>query len=129
MCVRTYSDERWAKEHIMRTITRSELARAIEDGTVVVLEALPAMYFEAEHLPGAENLPLDDIERLAPTLVPDRSTAIVTYCSGPTCQNSRLAAQRLLRLGYTDVRAYEGGKEEWIGAGLPTEHGIERAAR
>ena len=26
-------------------------------------------------------------------------------------------------MGYTNVRAYEGGKQDWIEAGLPTEGG------
>jgi rhodanese-related sulfurtransferase len=103
------------------TISRQELHEALRVGDVVLLEALPAMHFDAEHLPGAENLPLDDIDALAPVLVPDRATPIVTYCTGVTCRNSEIAAARLEALGYTDVRAYKGGKEDWIGAGLPIE--------
>ncbi len=101
------------------TITLDELRRAVELGEVVVLEALPQPYFDREHLPGALNLPLEDLDDLAPRLVPDRSTAVVTYCSNRACGNSAIAAQRLRALGYTDVRAYEGGKQEWIEAGLP----------
>src|SRR3954452_5032049 len=103
------------------TITRQELHEALQHGNVALLEALPEMYFDAEHLPGAQNLPLDDVEALAPLLVPDKATAIVTYCTGLTCANSKMAATRLEALGYTDVRAYEAGKEDWIGAGLPVE--------
>jgi rhodanese-related sulfurtransferase len=105
----------------MSVITREELQRAMADGDVVVLEALPQSYYEAEHLPGAKNMPLDDIDNLAAALVPDRSTPIVTYCTGHTCPNSGIAAARLRQLGYTDVRAYEAGKEDWLGAGLPVD--------
>ena len=103
----------------MNTIGRDELQRLIDADSVVVLEALPPMYFEAGHLPGAKNLPLDDIEVLAPVLVPERATPVVTYCANVACPNSKMAASRLTALGYTDVRAYEGGKEDWTGAGLP----------
>ncbi|MGH9156448.1 MAG: rhodanese-like domain-containing protein [Acidimicrobiales bacterium] len=41
----------------------------------------------------------------------------------PACGNSGLAADRLRVLGYTDVRKYPGGKQEWIEAGLPVEAG------
>jgi len=109
--------------YVTTTITLFELEQRLADGTVVLLEALPPMYYAAEHLPGPKNLPLDDIETLAPVLVPEKSTPIVTYCSGPSCANSKLVAGRLTALGYVDVRAYEGGKEEWIGAGLPVETG------
>lgn len=74
-------------------------------------------------LPGALNLPLDDLDELAPVLVPDKSAAVVTYCSNTSCRNSAMAAERLRAMGYTDVRAYEGGKQDWIEAGLPVESG------
>jgi len=31
-------------------------------------------------------------------------------------------------LGYTDVRKYAAGKEDWVGAGLPVEHGPDAVA-
>ena len=65
----------------MNTIDRDELERRINDGDVVVLEALPASYFDAGHLPGAMNLPLDDLEQRAEALVANRTSSIVTYCS------------------------------------------------
>lgn len=41
------------------TITREDLQELLQAGDVVLLEALPEMYFDAEHLPGAQNLPID----------------------------------------------------------------------
>jgi len=108
---------------MIRTITREELRSAIEAGGVVVLEALPPMYFEKEHLPAARNLPLDDIDELAPLLIPAPDTPVVTYCSNTACNNSSIAADRLQALGYTDVRKYAGGKQDWMEASLPVEHG------
>lgn len=105
----------------MFTITREELQELIAQDAVVLLEALPPTHYDAAHLPGAKNLPLDDLDALAPALVPDKTTPIVTYCTGVTCQNSRLAATRLVALGYVNVRAYEGGKEDWVEAGLPVD--------
>jgi rhodanese-related sulfurtransferase len=105
----------------MKTITRQELQHRL--GEIVILEALPATYFQAEHLPGARNMPLDQIDALAPALIPDKRTPVVTYCAGPTCPNSQIAARQLEALGYSAVYAYEGGKEDWINAGLPVESG------
>jgi rhodanese-related sulfurtransferase len=105
----------------MDTIDRSDLQALMDDGAVVVLEALPPEHFDDAHLPGARNLPLDELESVAGAVAPDKGATIVTYCTGTTCSNSRLAAERLRALGYTDVRAFEGGKEEWMAAGLPVE--------
>jgi rhodanese-related sulfurtransferase len=45
----------------------------------------------------------------------------VTYCSNPQCQNSGIAARRLISLGYTNVRVYAEGKDDWREAGLALE--------
>jgi rhodanese-related sulfurtransferase len=100
-------------------ISRDELAAAL--GSVTVVEALGPMYYEAEHLPGAINVPHTEVDALAPSLLPDKHAAIVTYCSNTQCQNSEVAARRLIALGYTNVRKYAEGKDDWREAGLPLE--------
>ncbi len=59
----------------MATITLEGLKQLLTEGNVVLLEALPPMYYEAEHLPGAKNLPLGEIDALAPILIPDKNRA------------------------------------------------------
>ncbi len=100
-------------------ISRGELVAAL--GSVTVVEALGPMYYDAEHLPGAINIPHTEVDALAPSLLLDKHAAIVTYCSNPQCQNSEIAAQRLISLGYTNVRKYAEGKDDWREAGLPLE--------
>ena len=108
----------------MTTIGRTELEQLISSGRVTVLEALPPAYHAREHIPGALNMPHDRVDELAPVLVPDRAATVAVYCSNLACQNSTMAARRLEELGYTDVRKYAEGKEDWIAAGLPTEAGV-----
>jgi len=105
------------------TITRAELRAAIESGDVTVVEALPAQYYEDSHLPGAINIPHTEVRALAPELLPDKDAPIVTYCANLACPNSELAAIVLAKLGYTNVRQYAEGKQDWQEAGLPLEHG------
>jgi rhodanese-related sulfurtransferase len=102
-------------------ITRDELQAAIDTGTVTVVDALGGDYYAKQHLPGAIALVREDVDKLAPTLLPDRDAAIVTYCSNPACPNSGQVADRLTALGYTNVRKYREGIEDWTDAGLPTE--------
>jgi rhodanese-related sulfurtransferase len=52
----------------------------------------------------------------------------VTYCASLTCRNSEIAANKLIALGYTNVRDYAEGKADWIEAGLPVEPSETTAA-
>lgn len=105
-------------------ITREQLVSAIDAGEVTVVETLGPQYFEQGHLPTAINIPHTEVAALAPSLLPDKAAAIVVYCSNTACQNSAIAQGELRRLGYTDVRKYAEGKQDWEAAGLPLVAGV-----
>ncbi|MCU7826699.1 rhodanese-like domain-containing protein [Kitasatospora sp. DSM 101779] len=102
-------------------ITRDDLAAAIEAGGVTVLDTLGGVYYATRHLPGAVALVRAEVDALAPRLLPDLDAAVVTYCSNEACPNSGQVADRLTALGYTNVRKYREGIQDWVAAGLPTE--------
>ncbi len=103
------------------TINRDELRAGLDAGNLVLVDALPESYYAQQHLPGALNLVADDVEARAAALLPDKDAAIVTYCSNRACPNSGQVAARLEKLGYTNVRKYPDGIQDWVEAGLPTE--------
>lgn len=105
-------------------ITRTELEELLRRGDVTVVDALPAAYYERQHLPGAVNLEEADVDTRAALVLPDKDAAIVTYCSNAACGNSQAVAQRLERLGYTNVRKYREGLQDWVEAGNPTESAL-----
>ena len=100
-------------------ISRDELRELVDAGAVTLVEALGAPYFASGHLPGAINIPHTEVKELAPALLPDKEAAIVVYCSNTACPNSSVAVAQLRKLGYTDVRKYAEGKQDWEAAGLP----------
>jgi rhodanese-related sulfurtransferase len=108
-------------------ISRDELRAAIESGGVTVVDALPAAYFDQQHLPGAVNLFVDDARERAADVLPDKSASIVAYCSNAACPNSEGVARILSGLGYTNVRKYREGIQDWVEAGLPTESSASAA--
>ena len=109
-------------------ITRDELRDALDRGEVTLVDALPASYYEQQHLPGAIPLVESEVAARAGELLPDRDAAIVTYCSNPACANSEQVATLLTRAGYTNVRKYREGIQDWVEAGLPTESGTRAVA-
>ncbi|MER7007764.1 rhodanese-like domain-containing protein [Dactylosporangium sp. NPDC000555] len=104
-------------------IDREQLHTEIKAGVVTVVDALGGYYYAKQHLPGAIPLVENDVAELAGSLLPERAAPIVTYCSNPACPNSQRVADKLIALGYTNVRKYREGIEDWVAAGLPTESG------
>jgi rhodanese-related sulfurtransferase len=106
------------------TIQREEIKARLDAGEPLVLvETLRPEHFDQGHLPGAIHMHYEEVQERAAALLPDRDALIVTYCSNRACQNSRVAAEKLARLGYNDVRRYEAGKDDWVQAGLAVETG------
>jgi len=105
-------------------ITRDELkAKLDRREPVTLLEALPPRYFLDKHLPGAVNLPHDQVAAVASDLLPDREAELIVYCANAACRNSHIAAAELAKLGYAHVAVYHEGKQDWVEAGLPIETG------
>jgi len=104
-------------------ITTEELSRKLDGGEAFVLvDALAPMVYAHSHLPGAINLPLRAIDpETISRRLPDRNAEIVVYCTNPACDDSVQTAARLQELGYTNIRHYAGGKDEWRERGLSLE--------
>jgi rhodanese-related sulfurtransferase len=103
-----------------REIETEELAVRLSSSVPpIVAEILGPQYFNRGHLPGAVNLPLDGFSENASRLLPEKGAEIVVYCASATCQNSDIAARKLVSLGYRNVRLYRGGKAAWQDAGHP----------
>ena len=104
----------------------AELQRLLEEGErLVLVDALPPMSYAHSHLPGAINLPPKSVDKSVAWRIPDRDVPIVVYCSNPDCEDSVETGKALVALGYTNVRHYAGGKNEWRERWLP----LERAGR
>jgi rhodanese-related sulfurtransferase len=115
---------------MFRQIKREEIERHLAAHTPITLvEALPEKYFRDGHLPGAINLPHDQVRGRAAELLPDKQAFIVVYCASAPCQNSAIAARTLDALGYTNVAEYVEGKQDWVEAGLALEKSaVDQAA-
>jgi rhodanese-related sulfurtransferase len=103
-------------------IELDELSPQLANGRVAQFwNVLTDEYFSGELIPGSRRVPLDRVGReVAVTNLP-KDTVIVTYCSGPSCPQSRAAAEKLAALGYINVRPFEGGLSAWKEAGRPVE--------
>lgn len=87
--------------------------------TVVIDVRTPAELALSGHVdvPFFFNITRGALEFQIETAVPDKATPIVVYCG--VSQRSPLAADTLMRLGYTNVKNYRDGFFNWKRAGLP----------
>jgi rhodanese-related sulfurtransferase len=69
--------------------------------------------YRTSHIPG--SLRISTVEEALKVLHPHEE--IVLYDSGPPCTASRTACRLLKARGYTRVRRYSGGLQEWQSAG------------
>jgi rhodanese-related sulfurtransferase len=105
-------------------ISRESLWRMLQSGDELVLvDALSPMSYAASHLPGAINMSPEFVDGRARRRIPDLNTEVVVYCESTTCDSSAEVANRLIELGYRNVRHYAEGKRDWVEAGLPLEGG------
>lgn len=105
----------------LEAVSRPELMKRIQAGTVTVLDVRPEDEFALGHVPGAINVPLSELERRLSDFPPGQE--VVAYCRGPYCVLSYEAVALLRAHGFT-VRRLEDGLPEWRAAGLPVERGV-----
>ncbi|MBA3384353.1 MAG: rhodanese-like domain-containing protein [Actinobacteria bacterium] len=106
----------------LSTISCDELNHKLGSGELLtIVDALPPMSYAHSHLPGAINLPPERVDASAAKRIADTDAELVVYCANPECESSTDTARRLLALGFTNVRHYPGGKDEWRRLGLPLE--------
>ncbi len=92
------------------SVTRDELAARLVEGFVTIFDVRPPDEFAMSHIPGARNVTLADLDRIAPTLAP--GSEIVAYCRGPYCVYAYQAVTALRKRGL-NARRLEGGLPEW----------------
>jgi rhodanese-related sulfurtransferase len=101
----------------MKTIDADQLDSLLDgNDPVQLVDVLPPEHYDKVHLPGARNLPVDELgDRALEELDLDRP--VIVYCSGPDCGMSPKAGQLLDTLGFEEVYDFEGGLANWIRSG------------
>jgi rhodanese-related sulfurtransferase len=64
-----------------RAISTKDLKSQLDQKQVTVVETLAPERYREAHIPGAMNIPPEQIKELAPQLLPAKDAEIVTYCT------------------------------------------------
>ena len=98
----------------------SDLFAALNNGEKIMpLDARKPFGYEAEHIPGALNIPHREMNEQT-TKHLDKDVLYVTYCDGIGCNASTKGALNMARLGFK-VKELMGGIEWWKFDGYETE--------
>ena len=99
------------QEMVFLNITAEE-ARKLMDSEKdrIILDVRTREEYDQGHIPGAILIPDTEIEAKAADLLPDKDQLILVYCRSG--RRSKLAAQSLADLGYTNIREF-GGILDW----------------
>lgn len=96
----------------IREISLHELkAKLASTKPFILIDVREESEWQAGHLPNAMHLGKGIIERDIETKVPEKNQEIVLYCGGGF--RSALAADALLKMGYTNVLSMDGGFRAW----------------
>jgi rhodanese-related sulfurtransferase/DNA-binding MarR family transcriptional regulator len=100
----------------LEPVAHDELLRRLGDGQVLVLDVRPAAEYASGHIPGAVNVPHDQLAARLAEL--PAGADIVAYCRGRYCVFAPDAV-RLLRANGFSAHPLQGGLPDWRLAGLP----------
>lgn len=102
----------------LEPVSRKELMQRSKDGLVTILDVRPGEEYEVGHIPGAINVPLEEIGQHLADLPKDQD--VIAYCRGEYCVLAFEAVATLRKKGFS-ARRLEEGYPEWKAAGLPVE--------
>jgi rhodanese-related sulfurtransferase len=80
--------------------------------------------FEAEHIEGAYNVPLDTLGEHGPEIRAGVTEPVVLVCRSG--QRARKAEEALKTAGMTNLHVLDGGMAAWTAAGQPVRRGAPR---
>jgi phage shock protein E len=102
------------------SIPSTDLAQRIQEGTApLVLDVRSAEEYQAGHIPGAVNIPHDELPARLAELRISTTDEIVVHCESG--RRAARAEEVLVQAGYSAVRDLDGHMKAWRAAGLPTE--------
>lgn len=88
---------------------------------MLLLDVRERVEFARQHIPGANNIPLDELGVRAPNELAHTGMIVVyTDCAGCAGAGKSVNAQQLmLDLGFRQTVVLRGGPGSWTQAGLP----------
>lgn len=108
-------------------VTVTQVRELVEKKGAVIIDAREAPEYAAGHIPGAINMPFDEVITDTARLeaFDQQGKPILVYCGGVTCELSMKLGYALVAAGKTRILVYTGGWPEWTAMQYPIEQGAK----
>ena len=99
------------QEATVMNITAQQAKELMDSQTgYIILDTRTQEEYDSGHIPGAILIPYDEVLEKAEGILTDKDQLILVYCRSG--RRSKLAANDLVSLGYTNVKEF-GGILDW----------------
>ncbi len=100
-----------------------EVKKIVDNSSMTIVDVRPDFAYEEGHIPKAVSYPLKDFDNILKQFITTfpKNTPLLLYCSGFACTDSHHAASILVEKGFSRVRVFTGGFQEWQELGFPVE--------
>ena len=113
----------WAANEAVREYTQEEVLALIEgEGSregPLLLDVRSPGEFASGHLPGAVNIPFDELPGRAEEIAEFRERGVIAYCESG--RRAGIAEESLRAAGFREIGDLQGHMGSWRASGLPTE--------
>ncbi|MGD1045197.1 MAG: rhodanese-like domain-containing protein [Bacteroidota bacterium] len=106
----------------MEMISLATAKELFESNNALFIDARHEFDYQAGHIRGAVNVALKKFDTHLTWLNRiSKDKLLVVYCDGAECNSSIELAVKLMESGFTNVKVFFGGWQEWNSAKLPIE--------
>jgi rhodanese-related sulfurtransferase len=104
------------------SVTLEQAKRLWDDNAALFIDTRPPYEMPRGTIPGARNIPYDEIDYYRDVIAAlPRDSIYVIYCDAASCDLSIHLGEEFAKAGFTRVRVFSGGWDEWVDAGYPVE--------
>ena len=108
----------WLKNGKVGSVSAAYVKRIVDrpDGSVIIDARPKKRKYDMGHIPGAISIPDRSFDKMTGLLPADKKTPLLFYCGGFKCPLSIKSAAKAVKLGYQNVRVFQGGYPAWKAA-------------
>ena len=108
----------WVKNGGLAGVSAAYVKKLLDKkANAVVIDSRPKKRkYDKGHVPGAISIADRKFDQNIALLPADKKTELIFYCGGLKCKLSPNSANKAKKLGYTNVKVFQGGYPAWVAA-------------